>query len=63
VSGAAPVRGYLLMLGPGTRQRSLDSKTSAEVLSNVGKGSHTVQVVALSAAGAGPPATTTVTVS
>jgi SpoIID/LytB domain protein len=62
VRGAARVSGFRLMLGPGTRQRTYGAKTSAQVLSHVGKGSHTVQVVALSAAGAGPPATTTVMV-
>jgi SpoIID/LytB domain protein len=62
VSGAARVSGYRVMLGPGTRRSMLPAATSAAVLTNVGQGGHLVQVVALSAAGAGPPATTTVTV-
>jgi stage II sporulation protein D len=62
VRGAAPVNGYRVTLGPGTRQRTLGAKAAAKVLSHVGGGSHTVQVVALSVAGASPPATATVTV-
>jgi SpoIID/LytB domain protein len=57
VKGAAAVTGYRFRLSPGHHRRTLSAARLTASVKKLPKGSYTVTVVALSDAGAGPPAT------
>jgi stage II sporulation protein D len=59
--GAAPVTGYRFSLSPGSHRQTLTAATFKATVAKLSAGKHTVTVVALSAAGASPPATLAVT--
>jgi len=62
VSGASPVSGYLVTLAPGKHSAKVSAKVLTESVAKLAAGTYTVRVAALSKAGTGPTASTTVTV-
>jgi SpoIID/LytB domain protein len=62
VKGAAAVTGYRFRLSPGAHHQTLGATTLTASVAKLAPATYTVTVVALSKAGPGPPAITTVTV-
>jgi len=60
VRGAARVTGYRFRLTPGRHKKLLAASTRTVSVDKLPRGTYTVRVVALSSAGAGPPATVVV---
>jgi stage II sporulation protein D len=62
ITGAAPVTGYVFTLSPGAHHQTLAATALTASVAKLAPGTYTISVVAQSAAGNGPPATTTVKV-
>lgn len=60
VRGAAKVTGYRFRLRPGKHRQKLPATTHTASVGKLRAGTYTIRVVALSSAGAGPPATVVV---
>jgi hypothetical protein len=63
VAGAAAVIGYRVRLAPGGQKTTVAATATTASFTNVAPGNYTATVVATSAAGAGPAATASVTVT